>query len=149
MSAKVKKRMPGTHAWMVSFLGFAAGSKLSEFEDIVYSVNKLRTTWTAAVPKRFASLDAVKAQCGSRGRLHSTSCLSQPYAEFLCIAHVRDPAHPEVGPHTAKKLQDLPTDFDSRVQWPNCTVIGHVRCLSFFKVFLACPKFILLVCLYQ
>jgi len=71
--------------------------------------NESNATWIAGVNRRFAgqSFDAVKVQCGVK---------INPAI-----------ARPQIKVHTGFDVLDLPTNFDSRTNWPNCPSIGEIR----------------------
>jgi len=79
------------------------------FHTIATNVNALKTTWQAAVPTRFESFDEAKRLCGTWTKGHP-----RYQANIL----------PE---STTKPMDNIPTDFDARTQWSNCTVIGKIR----------------------
>jgi cathepsin B len=70
-------------------------------------VNSIKTTWTAEVHPRFEFADAsyTKSLCGS----------------------LPESADQRLQQKQITPLQDLPSDFDSRTQWPNCPTIQEVR----------------------
>lgn len=73
---------------------------------IVHTVNAAKTTWTAGLNSRFLGrpLSAVKRQLGVK------SVKKLPERERFVVS-------PDA----------LPTNFDSRTQWPNCKTIQEVR----------------------
>jgi|ERR1712000_477914 cathepsin B len=82
-------------------------SKAETLASIVEEVNAAGTTWTAAVPDRFETLDDVKMLLGA----------------YL-------PGDPEYEEEPVQELAHtvaLPSSFDSIEQWPQCTVITNVR----------------------
>lgn len=80
------------------------------FRSIVLKVNNQQRSWTAAVPTRFANISEARDLCGS----------------WL-------PGHPLFDPNLVPPIKrvrvatPLPTEFDARTQWPNCSTIGRVR----------------------
>lgn len=73
---------------------------------IIHTVNSAKTTWTAGINTRFLGrpMSAVKRQLGVK------SVKRLPERERYVVS-----------PNA------LPTNFDSRVQWPNCKTIQEVR----------------------
>lgn len=83
------------------------------WEDIVNEVNKANAGWTAEVPSRFGNLDDVRTVCGTWTKGH-------PMYKDMNLP--RSPL--DLNP---KSPEAIPTDFDSRTQWPKCPVIATVR----------------------
>lgn len=77
-------------------------------EQIVDYVNKIKTTWTAEKTK-FHSWELEKFQ---RTLGVPLSALGKP-SKLDTLVH--------------QKVEDIPAEFDSRVQWPNCPTIKEVR----------------------
>jgi len=77
--------------------------------EMVHFINKLGTTWTAETSKFHSwSLSAFKRTLG------------------VPLSHIGKPSKLEVLEHKVE-LQDIPDNFDSRTQWPNCPSIQEVR----------------------
>jgi len=91
---------------LVSAVAAAEGKSLVE---IATEVNSLQTTWTATVPLKFSSADDVKSYLGA----------------FL----PGDAQHKKLPEKTMVSASDadIPKSFDSRTQWPECTVISDIR----------------------
>jgi cathepsin B len=95
----------------IASLGVATAA--TDFTDIVESVNTANAGWVAAEPThRFGSLDDVKSLCGT---------------------YVK--GHPLYKAHNLTRLDDdpsfiatdIPTSFDVRTNWANCTVSSKIR----------------------
>lgn len=85
-------------------------SASAEFEAIVSKVNSdASSTWVAAVPDRFNSTEDVKTLCGT--------WLKDDPRHFTAPASQLE----------ALDAADIPDSFDSRTNWPKCTVISKVR----------------------
>lgn len=81
------------------------------FEDVVSIVNAANTTWRAAAPTdRFGDMSDAKVLCGTWQKGHPL--------------YKRLPEKPE---EMNLAMIDLPTDFDARSNWKDCTVISKVR----------------------
>ena len=82
----------------------------SEFDDIINHVNNHpESTWVAGhnFHENYKIEDVAKL-CGA----------------YSNKAYDSDREIPE---RFSKPVSDIPTQFDSRTQWPNCTVIGQIR----------------------
>lgn len=77
-------------------------------EEIVAEVNSKQTSWVAAVPPKFSSVEAVKPFLGA---------FRPGDAQY---------EEPEVMDIPARN-EALPDSFDAAEKWPNCTVISNVR----------------------
>lgn len=93
-------------------LASVASASASEFQVLVNAVNEDPTsTWTAAVPDRFGSLEDVKTLLGTRLK--------------------KDPDYVEVeveeSHYNQYPLKAIPDSFDARTNWPKCTVIANIR----------------------
>merc|ERR1712070_511493 len=84
------------------------GAASTSFEEIAETINSGNHGWTAQAPSRFATLDDVVPFLGA----------FVPGDE-----HFEEPEVVELPPVNA----ELPDEFDSATQWPDCTVIGNVR----------------------
>jgi len=82
----------------------------TSFEDIVAEVNAKATSWTAAVPDRFESLDDVKVLLGA----------------FLPGDERYEEPEVMITNETIVSV-DLPASFDARTQWPHCGGMQDVR----------------------
>jgi hypothetical protein len=87
-----------------ALFGFAAASG---FEEIVADINNRKTTWTAAVPDKFGSVEDVKPYLGAF--LPGDTRYEAPPVEEIVVNDV------------------IPDSFDARTQWPKCTVIADIR----------------------
>ncbi|EER06602.1 cathepsin b, putative [Perkinsus marinus ATCC 50983] len=80
-------------------------------QSLVDEINSKQNTWTASTgQKRFKNLSLrdAKMLCGTLMRGSNDKAIKKGYA--------------------IEELQDLPTDFDARTAFPNCSkVIGHIR----------------------
>jgi len=81
------------------------------FGKIAEHINSARVGWRAEVPQRFKNFDDVRMLCGTWTHKH---------------ANYTNMNHP-LSPFEANPIQAIPTEFDSRTNWPKCTVISHVR----------------------
>merc|ERR1711953_352799 len=86
-------------------MGAAAGS--AEFEEIARQANLKATTWTAQAPDRFETVDDVKMLLGA---------ILPGEPNFRDLPEQTEFAHVEV-----------PANFDSAENWPQCTNIANVR----------------------
>jgi len=79
---------------------------------IVNHVNQANVGWKAQVSSRFAgkSFAATSRLCGVK--------ISNPFDRQM---------NAPIKVHTGFDMNSLPTQFDSRVQWPSCTSIGEIR----------------------
>lgn len=84
-------------------------AEATNFAEIAAEVNSKQTTWSAAEPSRFSSVDDVKTYLGAYLRGH-------PKHKSLPTKNVRILSN-----------ADIPTSFDARTQWSNCTVISNIR----------------------
>jgi len=83
-------------------------AKAESFAEIAERVNNLGTTWKAAVPEKFASVEDVKPFLGA----------------FLPgDANYEEPEVMDIPATNA----ELPTEFDSATNWKQCSVIANVR----------------------
>jgi len=90
----------------IGFAGLIVGSQA--WTEIVDEVNSKQTTWQAAAPAKFSSVEDVKAYLGA----------------FL----PGDAEHKKLPLKNIDELNvELPASFDARMQWPQCTVISDVR----------------------
>eukprot|EP01061_Rhynchopus_euleeides_P020931 TRINITY_DN33_c0_g1_i6.p1 TRINITY_DN33_c0_g1~~TRINITY_DN33_c0_g1_i6.p1 ORF type:complete len:346 (+),score=139.13 TRINITY_DN33_c0_g1_i6:49-1038(+) len=94
----------------ILLLAAAAAVSAQDFHTIAAKVNSMHTTWKAEAPSRFNTTEDVKKLCGT-----------------WLVTDERYVRLPEATHFTARAAVDLPTDFDARTQWPNCTVIATVR----------------------
>jgi len=91
----------------------AATMANAEFSAIVDQVNAAQSSWKAAPTDRFGSLEDVKTVCGTWTKDHPN------------YVDMKLPLHPaELNP---LPVSQIPDDFDSRTNWPKCTVISTVR----------------------
>merc|ERR1711953_139959 len=86
-------------------MGAAAGS--AEFEEIARQANLKATTWTAQAPDRFETVDDVKMLLGA---------ILPGEPNFRDLPEQTEFANVEV-----------PANFDSAENWPQCTNIANVR----------------------
>lgn len=98
-------------------VGVGAVSGAFEFHAIVEKVNSANVGWKATVPTRFGSMEDVKQVLGTWTRGHPNF---KDGKKTEGITRATEDLNPL--PATA-----IPTDFDSRTQWPKCTTIAHVR----------------------
>lgn len=80
-------------------------------QERIEFLNNMNQGWTSAASQRFenATLEHVKRMCGTVMQ-GEENYLELPAKEF------------------AVQAQDLPNEFDSRMQWPQCSsVINHIR----------------------
>jgi len=87
-----------------------ANKELAAAQEMVDFINKQKTTWTAKVNTRMASMtkEEIKGMLGAKKR------------------HERAKQVP-LQPKFTGKAADIPKEFDARVQWPQCTnVIGVI-----------------------
>jgi len=82
-------------------------AKDTTFEGIVADINNRATTWTAAVPEKFGSVEDVKPFLGAF--LPGDERYEEPPVEEIAVNDV------------------IPDSFDARTNWPKCTVIQDVR----------------------
>jgi cathepsin B len=84
----------------------------AERARIIAAVNSASAGWTAGVSSRFVgkSFEATKRLCGVKIKNEFDRATNAPI-------HV----------HTGFNVNDLPTEFDARTQWPACPSIGEVR----------------------
>lgn len=82
----------------------AAGT---HWEDIVADVNSRHSTWTAAVPDKFESVEEVKKYLGA----------------FL----PGDEQYTEPAVKEIETNQEVPTSFDARTKWSQCGGISKIR----------------------
>lgn len=85
----------------------ASASALSEFEQIAADINSKGLTWTAKAPVKFGSVDDVKKLLGARVEGDADLTVYPEKTEFANA--------------------ELPTEFDSAANWPQCTNIANVR----------------------
>jgi cathepsin B len=84
----------------------------TDFEAIVKHVNSAKTTWTAAVPERFAN----------------TTVAHQKMALGTIMPGEEGHQHPADFRTTFLEYEAIPEAFDVRTNWPECAAIsGHVR----------------------
>ena len=99
----------------------------TEFHELVKSVNAVQTSWTAEVPMRFNNTADAAQLCGTWLKDHPK--------------YFRLPEREEDETFKVMAPQDIPTSFDARTQWSNCTVISKVRdqssCGSWCVLFLS------------
>jgi len=84
------------------------GGASANFAEIAETINSGNHGWTAQVPSRFAGLEDVVMHLGA---------FVPGDAEF------KEPDVVELVPTNG----DLPAEFDSATNWPQCTVIANVR----------------------
>ena len=95
---------------LACFLLLAVSTSLAEVynqDALIEAVNSDQTsTWKAGKNERFhgATLEYVKRQCGA---------LKSP-SKLLPVRNI-------------EPLKDIPSEFDSRTQWPDCVTIGDIR----------------------
>jgi cathepsin B len=77
-------------------------------DDIVNYVNKVQTTWKA-----------------EKSKFHSWSLKSFVKTLGVPLNSIGKPSRLDVNEHKVD-VSDLPEEFDSRTQWPNCPTIGEV-----------------------
>jgi len=82
-----------------------------DFRTIANEINSRNSGWQARIPERFHSMNDVRMLCRTWTRGHAN------YTEMN---------HPP-SPFEENPIKEIPTQFDSRVNWPKCTVISHVR----------------------
>ena len=83
--------------------------KAAELQRIADEVNAKATSWTAEAPSRFGSLEEVKTLCGTFLKSHPNYRDMNLTTSPLPVA------------------ENIPESFDSRTNWPKCTVISKVR----------------------
>lgn len=86
-------------------LGVAAAT--GSLQEIVASVNSQQSSWVAAVPSKFASVDDVKPYLGAY--LPGDAEYFTPPVKQVRLA------------------EEIPDSFDAREQWPQCSGISEVR----------------------
>lgn len=96
----------------VAFVGAS-----SDFHGIVAKVNSQDHGWVAEAPARFGSMEDVKQVLGTWTKGHP---LYKDGKQSDGISRAPE----DITPLPASAI---PTDFDSRTHWPNCTTIAHVR----------------------
>jgi cathepsin B len=80
---------------------------MTEFEKIAHEANLKATTWTAEAPKRFKSTDDVK--------------------QLLGAILPGEPNFKDLPEQTKFSTIQVPENFDSAENWPQCTNIANVR----------------------
>merc|ERR1712059_74450 len=85
----------------------SGGTISGAWEDIVADVNSRNTTWTAAVPEKFESVEEVKSYLGA----------------FL----PGDEQYTEPAVKEIETNQEVPTSFDARTKWSQCGGISKIR----------------------
>jgi cathepsin B len=94
-----------------------------ELQSIANQVNSMQTTWTAdPAPARFATLEDVKALCGTWNKGHPIFASGEKQWVHL-------PQNPEIEDAGAAALAagQIPTAYDARTAHSNCTVISKIR----------------------
>jgi cathepsin B len=95
-------------------LAAVASATPVEYTRIVKEVNSNpASTWVAEQPTRFNSTEDAKQLCGTWLKDHPK--------------YFRNPERVEDENFKVAKPEDIPTDFDARTVWSNCTVISKVR----------------------
>jgi len=87
---------------------FVVGASAATFEEIAETINSGNHGWTAQAPSKFANSDEATAYLGA----------FVPGDEKF-----EEPTVVELPPMNS----ELPAEFDSLTQWPQCSVIGNVR----------------------
>lgn len=96
----------------LAFVAFIQGKAINDnlvSDEFIQSINKLNTTWKA-------------------GRnFHEDIDLQ--YFKTLMGVHPDHKAHqlPKLTTSVGDQIDDLPEEFDARVQWPNCPTIKEIR----------------------
>lgn len=99
---------------MSKILALVTVASASKFDMIVDHVNKADAGWIAASPhQRFGDLSDVAKVCGTWTKGHPN---------YVDMKLPRGEADLKPLPASA-----IPTDFDSRTNWPKCTVISKIR----------------------
>ncbi|EER16813.1 hypothetical protein Pmar_PMAR020343 [Perkinsus marinus ATCC 50983] len=96
-------------------------------QSLVDEINSKQNTWTASTgQKRFKSSST--SQVFVEASLFFSSDLSLRDAKVLCGTLMRGSNDKAIRKgYAIEELQDLPTDFDARTAFPNCSkVIGHI-----------------------
>lgn len=89
----------------------AAVHTVGPFDEMVNKINSGNHGWKAETPSRFGSLQEVKTLCGT---------WTEGHPDYVRMNLTRAPE--DTNPST-----DIPTDFDARTNWPECSVIATVR----------------------
>merc|ERR1719261_1041626 len=90
-----------------------------DFDSIEAHVNSADSTWVAdaaTASDRFDSMDDVKALCGT---------FMSDHADYFRLPEASEVFSEDE--YNVLDAEDIPSDFDSRTQWSNCTVISKIR----------------------
>lgn len=107
--------MKATIIFAVLLIGVASAINLNGrlleplSDNIVEYVNKVGTTWTA-----------------EKSKFHSWSLKAFKRTLGVPLSHIGEPSSLPINEHKVE-LKDIPDEFDSRTQWPNCPTIQEVR----------------------
>jgi cathepsin B len=91
----------------------------NDFDAIQAKVNSGDSTWVAdanVARDRFDSMDDVRALCGT---------FMSDHADYFRLPEASEVFSEDE--YNVLDAEDIPSDFDSRTQWSNCTVISKIR----------------------
>jgi len=83
-----------------------------DFEIMAQTVNRLQGSWTAEAPSRFSHVDEVRQLCGTWTKGHAK------HVDHKLEVMDSDPSY---------IATDIPSSFDARTHWSNCSTIATVR----------------------